>query len=178
LNFYYQIALQKISGTKIQDILDQAKAYYENRNFSAARTEYQKALSINPNLTFAKDGLTQATKALSEKELLMGITQKNLGRVFEAIQLFEMSLKTYPQNSLAKSELESIRKLESYRIDSLKQNGIVDYQKRNYDRSIDNFQKILLLNPSDKSAAEYLRLSKIKREAIQKIEKRQSELRE
>lgn len=175
LNFYHQITLQKISGTKIKEVLDRALDFYNSGNFVSAKLEYQKALSINPNLQVAKDGIQKSVISQSEKESQLGLQNKAKGLIFESIKSFLTAIKTYPQNSFAKSELESIRKAEYYRISELKTMGIENYQKRNYNSAMEDFEKILLLDPNDKTATEYLRLSILKKEAIINIKKRQKQ---
>ena len=49
------------------------------------------------------------------------------------------------------------------------QNGINEYDKRNYETAIPVFENILLVDSSNKQAKEYLRLSKKKQEAIQRL---------
>ncbi len=175
LLYYHQIALQKISGSQTNEILSRAKSFYDSGNFLQSKTEYQKALSINPNLNIAKEGIQKSVISQSEKEYNLGVIAKKNGNIFESLQYFLAALKTYSQNSNAKSELESMRKSEYFRIPDLKTEGIDDYQKRNYDTAIVKFEKILLIDPNDKSAQEYLRLSKLKKEAILNIRNKQKQ---
>ncbi|MCZ8344239.1 MAG: ABC transporter substrate binding protein [Leptospira sp.] len=175
LLYYHQIALQKISGSQTNEILIKAKSYFDSGNFLQSRIEYQKALSLNPNLIIAKEGIQKSITSQSEKEFSLGLISKKNGNIFEALQYFVGSLRTNPQNSNAKSELENTRRTEYFRIPELKTGGIDDYQKRNYDSAILKFEKILFIDPNDKSAQEYLRLSKLKKEAILNIQKKQKQ---
>jgi ABC-type uncharacterized transport system substrate-binding protein len=170
---YQQLALEKLSGTQIKDILAKAKASYDSGNFTTAKQEYQKALQLNPNLILAKEGIQNSLISQSEKERSKAISLKNQGHVFDAIRSYLDSLHTYSQNLNSKMELDSLRKKEFSQISTLTQDGIGEYQNRNYDSAIASFEKVLLLDPQDKNAIEYLRLSIKKREAIRNLEKRQ-----
>lgn len=43
------------------------------------------------------------------------------------------------------------------------------YNTRSYENACANFQNILLIQPDDKKAIEYLRISKAKRDALEKL---------
>ncbi|TGL57981.1 peptide ABC transporter substrate-binding protein [Leptospira ognonensis] len=169
---YQQLTVEKLSGSLVRDILQKAKNFSEAGNYSSAKAEYQKALSLNPNLVLAREGVQNSLISQSEKERQKAILQRNQGHIFEAIRSFLDSLHTYPQNTNAKNELEALRKKEFGQVSSLTPEGIQEYQNRNYDTAIDNFEKVLLLDPGDKTAIEYLRLSIKRREAIRNLEKR------
>ncbi|MDZ4727833.1 MAG: ABC transporter substrate binding protein [Leptospira sp.] len=170
---YQQLALEKLSGSKIKDILAKAKSNFDSGNYTVAKLEFQKALSINPNLTIAKEGIQNSLIYQSEKERSKANTYRNQGNIFDSIRAYLDSLHTFPQNTNSKAELDSLRKKEHHQISALSQNGIEEYQNRNYDEAIHQFEKVLLIDPTDKTAIEYLRLSIKKREAIINLEKRQ-----
>ncbi|GBF49826.1 oligopeptide ABC transporter, oligopeptide-binding protein [Leptospira ryugenii] len=170
---YQQLTIEKISGSKVREIIRSAKEFFAIGNFAQSRAEYKKALDINPNLEIAKDGYLNATIAQSEKERNRGNSLKTQGNSFEAIKSYLESIQTYPQNQTAKNELDSLRKSEYSKIPNLLQNGIQFYQEREYEEAIDRFEKVLLIDPSEKTAQEYLRLSIKKRDALKALERRQ-----
>jgi putative ABC transport system substrate-binding protein len=170
---YQQLALERLSGNQVKDILKRAAVNFDTGNYQGARQEYQRALNLNPNLTLAREGILKSQIHQSEKERNKANVLKGQGLVYESIRVYLDALHTYPQNTSAKIELETLRKKETYLIPALSQEGIQNYQNRDYDKSIECFEKILLIEPLNKSAIEYQRLSIKKREAIRNLEKRQ-----
>ncbi|PNV73603.1 ABC transporter substrate binding protein [Leptospira inadai] len=164
---YLQLVIEKMTGGKTKELLLSAEEYYKKGNYPQARIEYQKVLFINPNLQIAKEGLSTATFAQSESERISAERLARTGKVFDAIKMYLSSLRTYPQNSKSIGELNHIRVSELSKISDYLKEGINLYSQREYENSIRLFEHILLIDPSDKRAQEYLRLSNKKREAIQ-----------
>jgi len=109
---------------------------------------------------------------LSEQERLRGNSYEKAGRQFEAIKEYLSSLRTLPSNTKSQANLSELRNSESRNIENYLKEGIELYNKRQYDDSIQSFENILLINPEEKSAKEYLRLSYKKREAIEVLKKK------
>jgi len=82
------------------------------------------------------------------------------------------SLKSYSENQSSKIEIASIRKLEESSIPDRLKKGIESYHQRDYEKAIDSFETILLIEPANKQALEYQRLSLKKKSAIEQIEGR------
>ncbi|EPG76491.1 oligopeptide ABC transporter, oligopeptide-binding protein [Leptospira fainei serovar Hurstbridge str. BUT 6] len=164
---YLQLVIEKMTGGKTKELLQSADEYYKKGNYSQSRAEYQKVLFINPNLQVARDGLATATFAQSEAERISAEHLARNGKVFDAIKMYLSSLRTYPQNSKSSGELNHIRVSEFSKISEYLKEGINLYSQREYENSIRIFEHILLIDPLDKRAQEYLRLSNKKKEAIQ-----------
>lgn len=78
-------------------------------------------------------------------------------------------MKVYSANTKAKEELAALRRIENSKTNSFIQEGLSAYNTRKYPRSIEIFDNVLLLDPDNKVATEYLRLSKIKKESYEKL---------
>lgn len=164
---YLALTIEKITGTKTKELLKLANSLYANNQFLQAKKEYSKILQINPNNELAKFGLKETTIALSEQERLRGNAYEKSDKNFEAIKEYLSSLRTLPSNTKTQFELANLRKSESTKIETYLKQGINYYNERQYDISIQMFENILLINPEEKSAKEYLRLSYKKKEAIE-----------
>ena len=164
---YLSLAIERMTGTRTKELLANAAKYFESQQYAQARSEYQKVLTINPNNETAKEGFRKATLAQSEQERLRGNFFAKSGKPFEAIKLYLNSLRTLSTNQKASSDLALIRRQESEKIPEYLKQGISEYNERNYDKSIEIFESILLIDPNEKSAKEYLRLSYKKKEAIE-----------
>jgi tetratricopeptide (TPR) repeat protein len=156
-----------MTGTRTRELLANASRFYESQQYAQARSEYQKVLSINPNNEIAKEGYKKSILAQSEQERARGNSFARSGKPFDAIRSYLNSLRTLSSNQRASADLAAIRRQESAKIPDYLKTGITEYNDRNYDRSIEIFENILLIDPNEKSAKEYLRLSYKKKEAIE-----------
>jgi len=169
---YLTLTIERITGSKTKELLKSANSLFSSGQFEQAKLEYSKILQINPNVEKAKKGLIESTTALSEQERLRGNSYEKAGRQFEAIKEYLSSLRTLPSNTKSQANLSELRNSESRNIENYLKEGIELYNKRQYDDSIQSFENILLINPEEKSAKEYLRLSYKKREAIEVLKKK------
>jgi ABC-type uncharacterized transport system substrate-binding protein len=164
---YLSLVIEKMTGTRTRELLANASRFYESQQYAQARSEYQKVLSINPNNEIAKEGYKKSILAQSEQERARGNSFARSGKPFDAIRSYLNSLRTLSSNQRASADLAAIRRQESAKIPDYLKTGITEYNDRNYDRSIEIFENILLIDPNEKSAKEYLRLSYKKKEAIE-----------
>ncbi|MCB1189688.1 MAG: peptide ABC transporter substrate-binding protein [Leptospiraceae bacterium] len=163
---YQQLIIEKITGARTKEYLANAEKYYKGNQFSQARAEYQKVLHLNPNNQIAKKGVQDSLLAQSEQERQQGNSLAREGKPFDAIKMYQTALQTLPTNGKATSDLAALRSAEIPNLKTYLKDGVDNYNKRNYDKSIEIFESILLVDPNHKEATEYLRLSNKKREAI------------
>lgn len=169
---YQSLILEKLTGTRTKELLTNAKQFYEEKKYANSRSEYQKVLIINPNNEEAKEGYRVSILAQSEQERIKGNQFQANGKPFDAIREYLASLRTFSTNAKAQSDLQNLRRIESDKISGYLNTGIHEYNERNYDKSIAIFEDILLIDPNEKSAKEYLRLSYKKKEAIEILKKK------
>ncbi|MCC5815389.1 MAG: peptide ABC transporter substrate-binding protein [Leptospira sp.] len=163
---YQSLVIEKMTGTRTRELLANARKYYAASQYSYARAEYQKVLAINPNNDTAREGYKKSVLAQSEQERSRGNQLARSGKPFDAIKQYLSSLRTLSSNGKASADLAAIRRSESTKIPNYLKEGIAQYNERNYDKSIEIFENILLVDPNEKSAKEYLRLSYKKKDAI------------
>ncbi|MEM7182499.1 MAG: ABC transporter substrate binding protein [Spirochaetota bacterium] len=166
---YLDLILQKLTRSKTDSLMASADRYFANRNYTAAASEYRKITKINPNITIAEKKYKEAILGLSEQQRARANSYDRQGLPFVAIKTYQQSLATLATNNRASSELAALRARERRKIPVYLQNGINEYDKRNYETAIPVFENILLVDSSNKQAQEYLRLSKKKQEAIQRL---------
>ncbi|MBE7412013.1 MAG: peptide ABC transporter substrate-binding protein [Leptospiraceae bacterium] len=163
---YRELVIEKMTGTETKKYMLLANEHFQAGRFSQARAEYQKILNINPNLVSAKEGYQKSVLGQSEQERTSGNNALRAGKVFEAIKLFLASLRTLPSNTKASSDLSQTRSREIFKVPDYIKDGIKNYNNRDYENSITIFEDVLLVDPGNKEATEYLRLSYKKQEAI------------
>ena len=163
---YLNLIIEKMTGTKTKELMTLAKKYFDEGKYSQARIEYQKVLQINPNITAAREGIQSTLLTQSEQERAQANSHFRNNRPYDAIKMALASIRTLPSNSKAVSDLSLFRSNQYSKIPEYFKEGVSIYNKREYEESIKIFEDILLVDPSDKKAIEYLRLSYKKRDAL------------
>lgn len=164
---YLDLIIERLTRSKTDELMASADKYFAAKNFNSAASQYKKVTQINPNITRAKEMYKESILGLSEQQRARANAYIRQGLPFEAIKTYQASLATLSTNNRASAELSSLRANERRKIPIYLDNGINEYDKRNYETAIPIFENILLVDPSNKQATEYLRLSRKKYEAIQ-----------
>ena len=169
---YLQLVIEKLTKSKTDEILASADKHFQGKNFSLAATEYQSVLKLNPNISIAKERYKESILGQSELQRAQAANFVKNGDPFTAIKTYQAAIATLPTNNKATSELAALRVAETRKIPVYLNNGIDEYNKRNYESAIIILQNILLVDGQNKQATEYLRLSTKKQEAIQRLKKK------
>ncbi len=104
-----------------EDVLLVAETYYNQRIFAQAKTEYQKALLIDPTAQFPKDRLTQISAIFTDPDdqayfnnSVTSGDQALSGQDFDkAILFYETALAVKPDNKAVKEKITNARKQQS-----------------------------------------------------------------
>ncbi len=166
---YRSLAVERISGPRTRALLKSARKHMINKSYAAALNDYEHALRISPGLVEARRGSVDARRALSESEsAAAGRLAKN-GRIFEAVEKYQRAVRVLPENRSAHAALADLRRSHAGRVEPLVRAGIDDYEERSYDAAILKFERALLLQPTHGRAREYLRLSRKKKAALERL---------
>lgn len=166
---FSKIILNEKYDTQVSGILSQADRLFEVKKYVESRLLYEKAIKINPNIIGVKEKIDTCNYLQSDQKRLEASNQELVGKNFLAIQSYSEALRIYSQNLLAKQGLDNLRKKLSEKIPLMLDEGMILYNQRKYEDSIPIFNNILLIEENNKKAREYLRLSKEKMEAINKL---------
>lgn len=169
---YLNLCIERTEGKKTGELLAQANKLLEQENYAQAKIKFKKLLFLIPNYAPALDGYQKSTMAMSEIERVQAKSYCNQGKTKLCLQTYLASLKSYSDNQNSKIEIASIRKLEESSIPDRLKKGIESYHQRDYEKAIDSFETILLIEPANKQALEYQRLSLKKKSAIEQLEGR------
>lgn len=66
--------------------------------------------------------------------------------------------------------LDGVRARQKQRLAEDLKLGIADYNAREFDRAVKTFENILLIEPGNREAQEYLRIAVRKRDALRKLQ--------
>jgi tetratricopeptide (TPR) repeat protein len=156
---------QKIQGTMLNNIYDNALDYYHQGNYEDAKDLALKILSIDPNFQDAQMLLEasnqlrgSARPGMSEKLMIedrfkTALSYYNEGRIVEAHSKMEEVVKLSPNNIKAKYWLARIKDdLKEY----YSQKGDAAYKNRDLKESLDNYYNALLIRPRDVRTIEWI----------------------
>jgi ABC-type uncharacterized transport system substrate-binding protein len=166
---YKSIAVDRLTGNKTRELMASAEQNFNSGRFNLARQDYQKVLLINPNISQAKEGVQKSLSAQSEQERLQGLNLFKNKKEYDGIRLILNSIRTFPSNVKSKTDLGNLRSQMISSLPDYFSKGVEEYDKREYESAIVIFENILLVQPDEKKAVEYLRLSYKKKEALQAI---------
>ncbi len=169
---YLELIIEKQTGAEIRALGQSARGHLREKRFDSARRDYRKMLKINPRLEAARRGLEETSRAQSDYQRARGESLARAGKPFQAIRMLKRSLRTLPSNQKASAYLARVRAGQSARVPGNLKRAIDFYDRRYYDRAIRILENILLVRPGHKIAVQYLRQSRKKKAAIQRLRRR------
>lgn len=156
---------QKIQGTMLNNIYENALDYYHQGNYEDAKDLALKILSIDPNFQDAQMLLEasnqlrgSARPGMSEKLMIedrfkTALSYYNEGRIIEAHTKMQEVVKLSPNNIKAKYWLARMKDdLKEY----YSQKGEEAYKNRDLKESLDNYYNALLIRPKDARTIEWI----------------------
>jgi tetratricopeptide (TPR) repeat protein len=156
---------QKIQGTMLNNIYENALDYYHQGNYEDAKDLALKILSIDPNFQDAQMLLEasnqlrgSARPGMSEKLMIedrfkTALSYYNEGRIIEAHAKMQEVVKLSPNNIKAKYWLARMKDdLKGY----YSQKGEEAYKNRDLKESLDNYYNALLIRPKDARTIEWI----------------------
>ncbi|MCB1139150.1 MAG: tetratricopeptide repeat protein [Leptospiraceae bacterium] len=171
---YRSLIVERLTGDETRRYMNRADSHMKSRQYLQARAEYARVLQLNPDFEPARKGLAEASRLQSEVETNQARALTNAGQPFAAIRSYISAVRIWPQNGRAHNELAQLRARESAKVPRYMQEGLNQYNRRNYQNAIQMFENVLLVNPGHKEATEYLRLSHQKYAAVQRLLNRKS----
>lgn len=165
---YRDRIVAKQSGAAIAALLQEAARKIAARDYTEAREAFERVLSLNPRSPAARAGLVRVS-ALQQKR---GEELYASGQVFAALRTLGGAVRTNAENRDAQERIVDIRAREAHRLAALIHNGREMYSVRNYAGAIETFSNALLLAPGHKVAGEYVRLSRQKYAAMERLRRK------
>jgi ABC-type uncharacterized transport system substrate-binding protein len=169
-NYYLQQIIFEQTKERISTLMKKGEELSNKKQYEMARKVYSEILVLNPGYKEATEKYNDSLKKENEAYIQEASRLDKSGNPFQAIQKLNLAIRLYPVNPKAKSMLGLITGRELKNLDTYLQEGISFYTGRRYDRSIHSMENILLIDSTNKTANEYLRLSKIKQEAYKKLQ--------
>ena len=159
--------------------VDEARDLIAKQDWDGAEKKSQEALQLNPNNSRAKALLEDARKGrqrAADREIKNRISQAetllNSGRTPEAITLLEEIRKADPNNvdaqklwRQAQGKLEVQKKSETAKVEGARREqinrllaeGMAAYQRNDLKTAVEKWNEVLLIDPNNQTAANYLK---------------------
>ncbi len=167
---YLRLANQKISDLAEQHYA-RAQSFYYQKKLDLALQECGLALSLNPNHAGSKELQKMIMANIGQDKLLeRGRSYYERGDYLNARSTFRQLLQKEPYNNDARNYLDRIEAELSERCEELFNLGMAKYTEANYEEAIEEWRKILAIDPEHKSAKEYIQKAEQRLEALKKIE--------
>jgi len=160
--------LTKEETDKFSKIADE---YLQKKQYRLAAEYYSKVLKLNPDLKDIREKLDKTIQLESEEKRKEGNLAYLKNDPFLAAKKYLEAIKILSSNINAKNDLETLRRQEKPNLEKYFKRALEYYNIRKYEYSTIEFENLLLLNPNDEKAQEYLRLSKLKKEAMERLKK-------
>ncbi|MBI3394442.1 MAG: peptide ABC transporter substrate-binding protein [Spirochaetia bacterium] len=167
--FYRDLITQRTTGTEVRPLLLQARRFRESGNLEAAAGIYRQVMRVYPGQREASEGLETCLTSLSESAREDGERLAQSGSFLEAIRRYAASLNYSEKNDRARADLEQLRRTQQPHLQEYFRTGVQHYQQREYDLAVHSFENVLLIDPRNQQAQEYLRIASKKKEAVDRL---------
>lgn len=179
-----EIAIEnRLKWEKIKKYFDSGNVFIAQKKYKEALKEFEQVLLIDPENDDAKEKIANINDLIEKQEdaerrrlqaeqfYLSGIENLKNNLYDSAREDFQNALSLIENYKDAKARLASIPRLEKAYLERVKKqklqiidkeyrNGLFNYSQGNYQAALGSFEKILKLDPENKSAEEYLKKSK------------------
>ncbi|MDH4199340.1 MAG: tetratricopeptide repeat protein [Spirochaetia bacterium] len=161
-----------------EEMYTRGMSYYSKKFFEEAIKTFDEALEINPEhenaLKYKKlaeeewerDKLGAKGMEAAQKIYEKGLLNMDQEKYYSAIKDFKMALKIYPALQNAPQSLKDAEAKLDTLINPLILDGTSSYNERRFSKAIENFEKVLVLDPENETATAYLKKIKNEKEAI------------
>jgi tetratricopeptide (TPR) repeat protein len=132
------------------------KAYYSKKQYTKAQREFELALKNNPWDNESKDLLVKVKNQINMDKLYnTAVDDFKNGDSFKARALFLSINNSEPGYRATEQYLEKINSILNSQLNSIYNKGVSLYEKGEYKSAIEEFNKVLSINPDHSMAVEY-----------------------
>ncbi len=151
----------------------QAKQYFEQKNYEKALEECNYILSVDGNHAEAQTLQSQAYASISIQNLHeKGKQAFGKGDFLTARKIYREILAKQPQDKIAANYLKQCETRLKDRIEQLFNEGMVSYSEGDYHSAIQVWNKILSIDPNHKSTKEYIKKASERLDALNRIKEK------
>lgn len=168
--YYLNQIVNEQTKEEIGSLFLKGENLFANQQYEASRKVFTEILKINAN---HKEAKTRQNDCLRKESDILVLESQRLDKAnqpFAAIKKLSQAISLYPSNQDAIQLLNLIKSRELKGLEKYLQEAISYYSVRQYNEAIVILENVLLVDSANKTASEYLRLSRIKLAAYKKLE--------
>ena len=162
--------LVTLSKENVRTMLSRAHTLLRKNQLDEAQKEFERALAADPGNSTAKSGLHTVASRRVNAQLSQAKTAYDSRRYFDALQMFLDVLSRDENNKEARQFLEKTRDALKSEIDKLFKTGLQFYIKEDFKAAIAEWDKVLMIVPSDSSTREYRKRAEEKLKALEQYQ--------
>jgi tetratricopeptide (TPR) repeat protein len=167
---HYLEAINSALSAPLQRMLERAVGYAKRNEYGLCVDVVDSLLAERPQMAEAQQLRKRSIAGLDATGLVELARKRYLrNRYAEALLLIQEALKKEPDQSQALSLLLQTQKRIEAQVDDLFNRGIKFYTEEKYQQAMAEFEKALAINPDHRGAIEYLRRSRERMEALDKM---------
>ncbi len=139
-------------GREIKKHNDQAESYYLQKRYQDAYQEWNYVLKLSSRNNLARQGLKKLSLKQKEKNEIrtsQGLKYAERGDVKSAISEFRSTLKTDPNNLIAKQYIDKLQTEQKSEAEKYYRKGIELYSQGKLREAIENLEVALDVSPKD-----------------------------
>ncbi|NOZ60844.1 MAG: tetratricopeptide repeat protein [Calditrichaeota bacterium] len=151
----------------------QAKQYFNQKNYEKALEECNYILSVDANHAAAQTLQSQAYASISRQNLHeKGKQAFTKGDFLTARKIYREILAKEPNDKVAADYLKKCETKLKDRVEQLFNEGMVSYSEGDYHSAIQVWNKILAIDPNHKSTKEYIKKATERLDALNRIKEK------
>lgn len=161
--------LREMARENISTMLSRGRASLNRNQLDEAEREFEAVLAIDRQNSQARQGLATVRSQRTELLFEQGKNQLAEGKNMEALTTFLQVLERNPRHREASQYLERTRDGLKSEIETYFRAGLQHYTKDNYQAAIDEWDKVLLIDPNHQGTIEYRKRAEEKLKALQRL---------
>lgn len=161
--------LREMAEENIRAMMSRARTSLNRNQLDEAEREFEAVLAVDRQNNQARQGLATIRSKRTELLFEQGKTQFVDGKNLEALRTFLQVLERSPRHREASQYLERTREALKSEIDTYFRAGLQYYTKDNYQAAIDEWDKVLLIDPNHQGTIEYRKRADEKLKALQRL---------
>ncbi len=159
-NAMQQLTINEQNNKFVMDHYQKGRQLFQKEDYIAALSEFQNALDRSPNNKEILEAMTTTRSALDKKigQFIARARASAAANNFaEALKMLSEARALDPNNFSIQKEIDAELKRINTRLQFLEstRNGLDAYQKGDYDIAIKEFEKALLIDPTNATIREY-----------------------
>lgn len=163
--------LETAQRVSFRSVLSRARSYLAQDRLSDAEREFSRVLATDPRNREARRGLNTIKQKRIEAVFEKGKEAFEDSNYFEAIRVFLDVLKMDEDHDQAKEYLARTRRLLEPEAERLFRFGLQLYMREDYRAALREWDKVLLIEPSNQDTMEYRNRAEQKLKALERLEK-------